>query len=240
MPEQFDGSQNRETPYYPPTQGIITGSLREGWDAIKRDPILLIGLSLLLTALFSIFTGALPNILKYRYDLFEIGNTMVRGESGFGFLRALSWLVFSVLRVGMLYTALRVVRREPVPFNSIFSGFPRIIHIVIADILVSIAVFWGLILLIIPGIFFAVSFSMRGLLIMERDDDCITALKGSWQMMKGYRIDYFLLWVILLGINFVGLIPLGLGLIITVPLSYAAIAAFFNLVYKENPPHFTD
>lgn len=240
MPEQFNGDYRRDVPIYPSTQGIITGSLREGWEAIKRDPIIMIGLSLLISAIFAIFTGALPNLIKSHFDLLEIGGTAIRGDVDFGLWRAISWMIFSILRIGMLYTALRVIRKEPVPFTSIFSGFPRIIHILIADILVGIVVFWGVILLIIPGIFLAISFSMRGLLIMEMDVDCIRALRGSWQMMKGYRIDYFLLWVVLIGINIAGLIPFGMGLIITVPLSYGAVAAFFSYVYKVNPPNFTD
>jgi len=238
MPDQNYGPDFAYIPRSPSDRGIVSGSLHESWEAIKRDPVMLIGLTLLVSACWGLFFFIAPNILGHNFDLFT-GEHSYRTNNDFGPLKFLAILIINVFRAGLAFTFLRAIRREAAPFDSIFSGFPRIIHLVIADVLVGICVFCGFIFLIIPAIFFAISFAMRSLLIIDRDADCITALQGSWQMMRGYRLDLFLLSAALFALNIVGLLALGLGLIITLPLSYGAIASFYNRVLQENPPKAT-
>ncbi len=219
-----------------PKRGIISASLRQGWESIKRDPVMLIGLTLLITICWGWLGFVVPDFFSRGINLMTIGDTDIDTSYNFGPLKLCALLIIHVLRAGLLYTFLRVIRREAIPFNCVFSGFPKIIHIMIADIIVGIAIFCGFIFLILPAIFFAISFAFRSLLIIDRDADCISALHGSWQMMKGYRIDFLLLCLCIFALNILGTMALGIGLFLTLPLGYGAIAAFYERVLRENPP----
>ena len=72
-------------------------------------------------------------------------------------------------------------------------------------------------LLIVPGVIVAIGLGMAGLIVIDSDLSAIDALKKSWEMMKGYKWNYFVFilsfigWIILapftLFILFIWLIP---------------------------------
>jgi uncharacterized membrane protein len=215
-------------------ESLIGRSLSGGWEAFKHDPILLVGFFLLKAPLAC--AGAWILSGGYIHDfIFPHGYHYFEGVHSTLYASLLD-LFDGVLTAGLLYTALRVVRRQPAPFSTLFSGFTRFIPVVLAHILVKIAVGFGVFFFIVPGIILALGFSQWAFLIMDRDADCITALSGSWRMMKGYKAEFFLLWLVLIGINIVGILPLGLGLFLTVPFTMATQAAFYDQLILVNPP----
>jgi uncharacterized membrane protein len=215
-------------------EGVISGSLREGWAAFKREPLVLIGLYLLkvaftLLALWIIKGGIFSDILYWNqagpfYKLHEM------------VVISLVSIVDNLFTVGLLYAALRIVRREPAPFMTLFSAFRKFVPLVVVQVIVHALVGFGVIFFIIPGIFIALAFAQWPFLIMDRNADIIGSLEGSWRMMSGYKAEFLLLWLVLIAINILGVIPLGVGLIFTVPLTYAVQAAFYDRALRENPP----
>lgn len=69
------------------------------------------------------------------------------------------------------------------------------VHFILAGLVVLVSVLTGLLLLIIPGIFFLVSFWFFDVFIAAEDRNAIDALKGSWQLTKGRRLPLFALGV---------------------------------------------
>ena len=61
----------------------------------------------------------------------------------------------------------------------------------------------GIVLLVIPGIIAALGLAFVSYIIIDSDTSGIDSLKKSWEMMKGYKWDYFLFilsfigWIIL-------------------------------------------
>jgi uncharacterized membrane protein len=77
----------------------------------------------------------------------------------------------------------------------------------------------GFLLLIIPGIIVCVRFGFFGFILIEEKLDPISALKKSWHMTTGYFWSIFWFGIILGLVNLLGMMALGVGLLITVPLS---------------------
>jgi uncharacterized membrane protein len=214
-------------PAFPP-EALLSLSLRDGWEALKREPAILIGFVLLkipVTAMVAIMLGGSS----------AIGSAFA--PDSVRHLQSLLWgsifaLLDGIFSIGILYAALRVLRKEPVPFATFFAGFTRFVPVVIGLVLIELIVGFGIMFFVAPGIIFALAFSQWALLVMDRNVDAREALSRSWQMMRGYKADYFLLWLVLIAINILGLIPLGLGLIVTVPVTYATQAAFYDRLQR--------
>ena len=91
------------------------------------------------------------------------------------------------------------------------------------EILSSVIIFFGFVLLIVPGIIAAVGLGFFPYLIIDRDMGPIDALKESWHISKGNKWQLFLLALATLGLNFVGFILLVVGLLVTMPVTMLAV-----------------
>ncbi len=205
--------------------GLIGRCMREGWETFKRRPGLLIAQMIVLFILSGI-------VSKLSESLF--------GQSTFeGQLVMNLWnLVATVIAAGWSYTALKVLRGRQAEFGELFGGFSHFWPIVIANVLTIIAVVVGLALLVIPGIIIALGLSQWMLLIMDQNVSGMEALKGSWRMMQGYKWPYFLMGLIFLGVNILGILALGLGLLVTIPFTITAYCAFYEYLLEHNPPSY--
>lgn len=74
------------------------------------------------------------------------------------------------------------------------------------------------------------SISQFQFLIIEREAGPIQAMQLSYALMSGHRFTYFLLLGACSAVNFLGMIPFGIGLIITVPFSEICLAVFYKAV----------
>ncbi len=86
----------------------------------------------------------------------------------------------------------------------------------------------GFLLLIIPGIYFSISYLFAHLFVWFYDIPPAEALTLSRKMVSGNFIQIFWIWLILLGFNLLGVLALGLGLLVTIPISACVIYALFD------------
>ena len=127
--------------------------------------------------------------------------------------------------------ALAYVNKGSFSFDDIFEGltFKKFIYYVLAIILLGLSVVGGHILLIIPGIIFAVRLAFVKFIIIENEIKPMEALRESKRITKGYRWKLFWFFLVLLLINLLGLICLIVGIFYTAPLTALAVV----IVYKK-------
>jgi uncharacterized membrane protein len=92
-----------------------------------------------------------------------------------------------------------------------------------------LAVLGGFILLIIPGIYWAVRFSFSPLVVVDTGVGPVAAMKESWAITKGSFWKLFLFWLTVVLINLAGIVAIYIGLLITVPVTTLAMV----FVYRE-------
>jgi len=137
---------------------------------------------------------------------------------------------------GFYYFFLRKVRGEPATIGDLYSGLSRaFVPLMLAGILVQVFVLLGFVCLILPGIYLAVAYSMVYLLATDK-------LIGFWEAMEGSRKVITPHWwsvfgLLLLGIPFaiLGLVCLGVGLFVAMPLIMGAVAYAYEDLF--NPGH---
>jgi hypothetical protein len=114
-------------------------------------------------------------------------------------------------------------------FADLFSGFNFFIPTLIASLLIALLVSVGFALCIIPGLILAAMYKFTYLFIVDKRMDFWQAMQASHAVVKNDYFGFTMFVLLLILVNFLGLLCLVIGLLITVPLSFAAI----TVAYRE-------
>lgn len=144
----------------------------------------------------------------------------------------LMWIVGSIVSMGIISISLKFVDgKKPVLKNILYTK--NLFNFLLASIVRTVIIVAGFILLIVPGIIFAIKLQYSEYLIVDKGLDAISSLKKSWEMTKGVKWNLFLLGLLLSLINILGVLALLVGLLITVPLSLVASAFVYRKLYSQ-------
>lgn len=141
---------------------------------------------------------------------------------------------------------LRIAKGEKFDFKKIFQDLsgPKILHYLIATIIMAVFVVLGFALLIVPGIIVATMLVFTTYVLIEERKDMPwkstkfwQAIKTSYHMTKGHKWKIFTLFLVLLGINILGFLALVVGLLFTIPLSGIAMATLYDKLKNHKDNH---
>lgn len=141
----------------------------------------------------------------------------------------ISLLVSGPLMVGVSIFSLSISRSKGAKLEQLFEGFKNFGRSLSAYLLaVLFTILWAL-LLIIPGIIAAISYSQTFFILA--DDDTISAgdaIKKSKKMMYGYKWKYFYLGLRFIGWGILSILTLGIGFLWLVPYIHVSMAKFYD------------
>lgn len=145
----------------------------------------------------------------------------------------LGWVVSMILSMGLIRAALAVVRGQTPEVGMLFET-EGLGNYIVAAIIFGICFGIGLILCIIPGIIIGIIWMFYGFLIVENPTLGPTdALKRSQEMTKGRIGELFVFGLALFGINLVGAILCGVGLLFTYGITAIAVAYAYRTLNGE-------
>ena len=141
----------------------------------------------------------------------------------------------SIVAIGMLYACWDLFTKGTLPeAGALFAPFKQYARTVGAVLLVFVYTLLWTLLLVIPGIIKASSYSMTFYILRENPEmtagDAITA---SQKMMDGHKMDLFLLSLSFIGWAILASITFGIGYLWLIPYIYTAYAAFYETLKKE-------
>ena len=141
----------------------------------------------------------------------------------------------SIVAIGMLYACWDLFTKGTLPeAGALFAPFKQYARKVGAVLLVFVYTLLWTLLLVIPGIIKAYSYSMTFYILRENPEmtagDAITA---SQKMMDGHKMDLFLLSLSFIGWAILASITFGIGYLWLIPYIYTAYAAFYETLKKE-------
>jgi hypothetical protein len=164
--------------------------------------------------------------------------------------------------IGSLYWMnLRAVRGQTPAFGDAFSGFNQFVQLMMAGVVTTLlttamfvpaivflhlgkqggndtltAIGGGLGLLALPfAVYFAISWLMTYPLVMDRKYDFWTAMHVSRAVSHKCWGSLFALFVLLVVVQFLGLLALCVGIFVTLPLFYGALAYAYEDVFNGAP-----
>lgn len=105
-------------------------------------------------------------------------------------------------------------------------------------LIVDVVILIGFVLLVLPGIYLAIRFSYYQFYILEHPNLSIDDLiAGSFALTKGHFWRLFLFFATLALLNIAGLLLLGLGLFVTIPLSLIAGGYVYRKLIQHSHHH---
>ncbi len=141
----------------------------------------------------------------------------------------LSLIIAGPFALGMAIFALTLSRNQDARLEQIFHGFNNFGTSLGAYLLMVLFVILWTLLLIIPGIIAALSYSMTFYILA--DDNSIGAMDAidkSKIMMNGYKWKYFCLGLRFFGLALLCILTLGIGLLWLFPYMQVSMAKFYD------------
>ena len=134
-----------------------------------------------------------------------------------------------------LHLAHLVNEDQPVVFQDFFKGFEKTVALIKLNLLIFVIVLAGLVMLVLPGIYFAVSYLFSHLFVWFYDREPAEAIRLSRKTVAGNFGQILMLFLILAGINLLGVMALGVGVLLTIPFSFCVVyAAFEDIIGISN------
>jgi uncharacterized membrane protein len=93
-----------------------------------------------------------------------------------------------------------------------------------------IAIGIGLIFLIVPGIFILAILFFVPYVVVDEKRGILQSLARNMELTKGIRLQLFLFILVLIVVNVLGVLALGVGLLVTFPVTYLASAYVYRRV----------
>ncbi len=189
---------------------VIGEAIEFGWNSVKSHLGFFIGVFLLFAALSFMISNA-----------HAIGTRIVLG------------LLVSGMSLGYIKVAIDIADKKSPEFKELFSCFSLLLKYLIALVLYTVVVSVGLALFVIPGIIWAVQFGFYPFVIVKERMWPLAALRKSSNLTSGVKGRLITFALALFGINLLGVIALGIGIIVTIPLSIIAAAHVFRQLEKN-------
>lgn len=187
--------------------------IKQAWEILKKN-----------VKLVAMLIGA--------FIVYQIAQSIIQGVVGNGPFLSLVSLGFSVLslflEIGAIKIILKLVDGKKADIKELWAYPQYLLRMIGASIIYCLILVLGFILLIIPGIYLAIRLQFYSYYIIDKDAGAIDSLKMSWKATEKNVINLFLFALLLIGINILGAIALGVGLLVTVPVSFIAVTLLYR------------
>ncbi|MBW2145620.1 MAG: hypothetical protein JRG73_05410 [Deltaproteobacteria bacterium] len=139
------------------------------------------------------------------------------------------------LAAGVGLSCLQHLRGGGFGFQDFFQGFRQFVQLALYGLVTNIAIMVGMILLIVPGVYLMVAYFFGWLLVADKGIDFWRAMEVSRVVAHKRWFSLFGFLLVLMLINIIGAIPLGLGLLITIPWTLCASTKAYHDVFDQPP-----
>ncbi len=133
-----------------------------------------------------------------------------------------------------IYCMKRTLNRRA-EFGDLFTGFNFFIPALVASLVIAVLVGIGTLLCIIPGIVAAAACKFTYLFIVDKRMDFWQAIQASHAVVKNDYFGFTMFLVAMTLVNVLGFLCCIVGLLVTIPISVAAITVAYRDVVGFDP-----
>lgn len=193
----------------------IKEAYREGWDKWKANKKVL--------TLAAVLMLILEGIADNDVDRFSV--------LAFVFMAVVS-VVATYVGLGWYQLLLRILDGNKGKMSDLKVGFRLFLKVVATAVVFALIVVCGLILLVVPGIYFSLKYNFAPLLVLENNMGIKQAFHESAKMTEGIKWKLLALMLLTALSTAAGVLVLFVGILVTLPVSALA----FLSVYKRLSP----
>jgi len=171
-----------------------------------------------------------PGVIMQSFDKVELPTLVAM----FFFLAGIIfWVVQLLISIGLIQVVLAHVDSRKSDVSDLFTGTKFLVNYFLSSLAFGLVTGVGILLLVIPGLILIVRLQFYPYLIVDKGVGPIEALKGSWNMTAGSFWNLVLLALAAVGINMLGAVALGIGLLWSIPTTVLAV----GWVYRRLSQH---
>jgi membrane-anchored glycerophosphoryl diester phosphodiesterase (GDPDase) len=199
----------------------IIEMIKAGWERIN-------GVKAQFVAGFAVYIAAAIIVQLLLGLVFPQGTTEAPNLLNRQIVGILSYPVLMPIMAGVMMMAIKHSRGEAVDFRSVFDYFYMTGKLALAGVIIYVFTIIGIMLLVLPGIYVSVAYAFTIPLIVDKNMDVWEAMELSRKTVTKHWFKVAGLMGLLSIIMFLGAIPLGAGLVWTVPLMFVTL---YGLAY---------
>ena len=147
----------------------------------------------------------------------------------------IGWLIgfalISPLNAGFFVVGAKLLKNQTPEFADFFGGFKLFVPLALLGVVSSILISIGLILLIVPGIYLIVSYLFAIMFVVDRRLDFWPAMETSRRAVQPAWFKVFVLFLLLVVLNLAGALLLGVGLLVSVPLTHCILTVAYADIF---------
>ncbi len=192
----------------------IGDAVRFGWDVMKNNLMFFVVIVLIAWVVQGVPSG----LQSVFYDSLALVIILCLISAVVGV-----FVQMACMRIGLLFAG-----GEVADYPDLYLSYSLFWKFLAASILYGLIVLGGLILLIVPGIIFAVKYQFFGYFIIDKGAGPAESIKRSGEITRGAKWDVFVLDLSFLGINLLGLLACFVGLFATIPTTLVAMAYVYR------------
>jgi uncharacterized membrane protein len=148
-------------------------------------------------------------------------------DRGF-FPNLIAAIIGILVELVLIKFSLKILSDEKLGTNDLVPSWRTLWTYVVGGLLYGLIVLGGLILLIVPGIIWALKYSQYAYLIVDKGMGPVEALKESGNITSGLKGRVLLMWLSIVGIIILGALALVVGLLWAIPTGMIAWAYVYR------------
>ncbi len=206
--------------------------LSEAWERVSGAKLKIVGamfiyiiIASLATAVVSLFLNSQP---------YHDANDLI---TGYTIDVIVGWLISPItvpLSIGLLLLGYARANDEDIRLESIFNYYVLVWPLVFASIFITVLTYIGFALLLLPGIYLSIAYSFALPLMVDKKLGIWGAMEVSRQAVTHHWFTVFGVNISLVLIVIVSAIPMGVGLIWTIPLLMIAQGVMYRKIFGWN------
>lgn len=195
----------------------ISAALKEGWELTKKHLGFLVAYQIILFSLTLIF-WLIPK--GYQWT----------------FWHYVGLALLILVKMGLYQSALLITYGIKPNFDQIYCNWRLLLSWLITSFFFLILLTVGLILLIVPGCYVLAKYGLFPFFLLDQKLGPLDTLKQTEKASRAILMDIFGLFLACAAINLLGVLFLGVGLLITIPITLLALATVYRkIAYRSIP-----
>ena len=142
-----------------------------------------------------------------------------------------SFAVSTPLLMGNFIVSAKLLHGQTPEFRDFFAGFQYFLPLLLLSLVAGLFIGIGTLLLIIPGVYLLVAYMFASYLVVDRRLDFWPAMELSRRTVNPRWFGYFAFVLLVVLLNLAGAVALGVGLLVTIPLSFCAVTAAYADIF---------
>ena len=199
----------------------IKESIRFGWETFKKNWQFLAMVSVVI-----FLVNVIPSWLN---------NLAEESLPGMRFIFSIAgWLLQMVTSIGLIVITLKYVDHKVPKLGDLWEHYSLLLNYFLSSLIYGLIVLGGIILLIVPGIYFAVKYQFFSYYVVDKKMGAWEAVKASGKITTGVKWKLVGFGFVSFGIIILGALALGIGVIVAMPVvSLAEAYLYRKLSHKD-------